>query len=100
MAFGIHNRNADISSISGSSERKASSERKLMKLRSDETFYQEIRDLHINKLGPLLQQKAVSIQETYKEKDTMKSAGAGEMVAYVKKFKSAQAEHPLLEMHA
>merc|ERR1711957_211032 len=64
---------------------------------NDVPLYEEIRDLHIDKLGPLLSQRAVAIQNTYAEKDNVKNPN--EMAEFLKKFKTAQAAHPLLELH-
>eukprot|EP00929_Paragymnodinium_shiwhaense_P067751 TRINITY_DN34067_c0_g1_i1.p1 TRINITY_DN34067_c0_g1~~TRINITY_DN34067_c0_g1_i1.p1 ORF type:complete len:672 (+),score=205.90 TRINITY_DN34067_c0_g1_i1:80-2017(+) len=92
MAFGIRNNSADISSADFVKEKD-----KHMRLSPEDPFFQEIRDLHIDKLGPLLQQRAMAIHETYQEKDRIKNPS--EMQEYVKKFKSAHSVHGSLEQH-
>ncbi|CAK9109775.1 unnamed protein product [Durusdinium trenchii] len=95
FAYGIQNNSIDISSASWAKERSES--RGSVRLSPEDALYQEIRDLRIDKLGPLLQEKARAIQQTYSEKDNVKSAT--EMTEYIKKFKSAQSAHPLLEVY-
>lgn len=90
--FGLHNNSADLSSTDFGKDRNAT-----IRLSPDEPFYNEIRDLHIDKLGPLLQQKAMVVQKIYDERDNVKNSG--EMAEYIKKFKAAQAVHPLLELN-
>mmetsp|Transcript_58470 Transcript_58470/g.163033 ORF Transcript_58470/g.163033 Transcript_58470/m.163033 type:complete len:644 (-) Transcript_58470:14-1945(-) len=93
MVFGVHNNSADISSVNFAKDQKSST----IRLAPDDPFYQEIRDLHIDKLGPLLQQRAMSIQKTYAEKDNVKNPS--EMQEYIKKFKTAQSTHSQIETH-
>lgn len=90
--FGITNNSADVSGANFAKDRSQH-----VRLSPDEPLIQEIRDLHIDKLGPLLQQRAMAIQTVYAEKDQVKNPT--EMAEYVKKFKTAQSAHPLLEMH-
>ncbi|CAJ1407410.1 unnamed protein product [Effrenium voratum] len=95
VAYGIRRNTIDISSAAWAKSRSSSSS--LVRLSPDDPFYQDIRDLRIDRLGPLLQDKAKAIQQTYSEKDNVKSAN--EMAEYIKKFKTAQSAHPLLEVH-
>eukprot|EP00927_Polykrikos_kofoidii_P066893 TRINITY_DN62452_c0_g1_i1.p1 TRINITY_DN62452_c0_g1~~TRINITY_DN62452_c0_g1_i1.p1 ORF type:complete len:688 (+),score=96.20 TRINITY_DN62452_c0_g1_i1:109-2064(+) len=90
--FGIQNNSADLSSTEWAKERTSH-----VRMTPDDPLVQEVKDLHIDKLGPLLQQRAMAIQETYKEKDNVKNPS--EMQEYIKKFKTAQSAHPLLEIH-
>ncbi|CAE8601298.1 unnamed protein product, partial [Polarella glacialis] len=91
MSLGVQNNSTDISSASWAKDRST------VRLSPDDPFYQEIRDLHIDRLGPLLQEKARAIQKTYSEKDNVKSPN--EMAEYIKKFKTAQSAHPVVEIH-
>jgi len=90
--FGIENNVAKVDS-SGWSEEQS----KTVRLSPDDPFFQEIRDLHLDKMGPLLQEKARAIQKTFAEKDNVKTTN--EMADFVKKFKTAQAARPQLEVH-
>lgn len=90
--FGIQNNSVDISSANLAKDRNAP-----VRLASDDGFFAEIRDLHIDRLGPLLSERAMAIQKTYSEKDNVKNPS--EMAEYIKKFKTAQSAHPLLELH-
>lgn len=92
VVFGVNNNAADLSSTDW-----AKGQDPKVRFAPDDPFTQEIRDLHIDKLGPLLQQRAMDIQTTYKEKDNVKDPK--EMAEYIKKFKTAQSAHPLLELH-
>jgi len=96
-AYGIHNNSIDIGSAAWAKDRGNSNS--TLRLSPDDTFYQEIRDLHIDKLGPFLEEKARAVQQTYSEKDNVKNKSASEMAEYIKKFKTAQSAHPLLEAH-
>jgi len=91
--YGVQNNQTDIAGADWARERKDSK----VILSPDDPFYREIRDLHIDKLGPLLQEKARAIQNVYSEKDNVKNPS--EMGEYIKKFKVAQSAHPLLEIH-
>jgi len=93
MVFGINNQSADLTGVAWAKERN----KEQVRLSSEDVVYREVRDLHIDKLGPLLQEKAQAIQKTYAEKDDIKHAS--EMSEYIKKFKTAQSAHPLLELH-
>jgi len=92
MVFGVTNNSADLSSTDWAKERNST-----VRLSPDDKFYQEIRDLHIDKLGLILNEHAKLIQTTYQEKDNVKTAN--EMAEYIKKFKTVQSAHPLLELH-
>jgi len=96
-AYGIQNNLIDISNASWAKDRGNANS--TVRLSPDDPFYQEIRDLHIDKLGPLLEEKARAVQQTYSEKDNVKHKSASDMAEYIKKFKTAQSAHPLLEMH-
>jgi len=96
FAYGIQNNSIDVSSAAWGKERSSGSS-STVRLSPEDALFQEIRDLRIDKLGPLLQEKARAIQQTYSEKDNVKSAT--EMTEYIKKFKSAQSAHPLLEVY-
>lgn len=72
------------------------SRRREVRLAAEDAFFREIRDLHIDRLGPLLQEKAQAIQRTFAEKDTKKSS---EMSEYVERFKTAQWLRGKLEIH-
>ncbi|CAE7627505.1 Vps33a [Symbiodinium pilosum] len=96
-AFGIHNNMIDTSNATWAKDRGNTNP--TVRLSPDDPFYQEIRDLHIDKLGPLLEEKARAVQQTYSEKDNVKNKSASDMAEYIKKFKTAQSAHPLLEMH-
>lgn len=91
QVFGLNNNSADITALNPQKEQK------LIRLLPDDPFFQEVRDLHIDKLGPLLQQRAMAIQQVYAEKDNIKNPS--EMQEYIKKFKTAQSQHPLVEVH-
>lgn len=91
--FGINNSMVDLSSAAWAREKN----REQVRLSSDDPFFREIRDLHIDQLGPLLQERAQEIQQTYQEKDNIKHPT--EMAEYIQKFKTAQSAHPLLELH-
>jgi len=93
MEFGIKNCTVDLTGRDWAKERN----REQVRLPADDSFFREIRDLHIDRLGPLLQEKAQAIQRTYAEKDNVKHAT--EMAEYIKKFKTAQSAHPLVEIH-
>lgn len=93
MVYGVRNNQTDIGSAEWARERN----QKKVPLSPDDAFYREIRDLHIDKLGPLLQEKARAIQQTYAEKDNMKTPA--EMGEYIKKFKIQQSTHQVLEIH-
>lgn len=93
MVYGVSNNSTDLASAEWAQGRSKTQ----VRLCPDDSFYQEIRDLHIDRLGPLLQEKARAIQKTYSEKDNIKSPS--EMAEYIKKFKTAQSAHPLLEIH-
>eukprot|EP00397_Hematodinium_sp_SG-2012_P012920 GEMP01013104.1.p1 GENE.GEMP01013104.1~~GEMP01013104.1.p1 ORF type:complete len:632 (+),score=130.61 GEMP01013104.1:78-1973(+) len=69
----------------------------VFKVNDDDPLYLEIRDMHIGVLGPLLHQKANAIQETYQEKDKLKSIQ--DIQDYMTKFKVVQAEHTSLTTH-
>lgn len=90
MVYGVQNNTTTVTAPEWKKDRA-------VRLPPDDPFYREIRDLHIDRLGPLLQEKAEAIQKTYAEKDNVKNPN--DMAEYVKKFKTAQAAHPLLELH-
>jgi len=92
MVYGVSNNQTDLSSVEWAKEKHPQ-----LRLSPEDAFYREIRDLHIDRLGPLLQEKARTIQKTYSEKDDAKTPS--EVAEYLKKFKTAQAEHSLLEIH-
>mmetsp|Transcript_88343 Transcript_88343/g.175657 ORF Transcript_88343/g.175657 Transcript_88343/m.175657 type:complete len:647 (-) Transcript_88343:209-2149(-) len=92
MVYGVQNNQTDIGGAEWCRDRNPK-----VSLSPDDPFYREIRDLHIDKLGPLLQEKARAIQKTYSEKDQVITPS--EMGEYIKKFKIAQSAHPLLEIH-
>jgi len=92
MVYGVSNNQTDIGSAEWAKEKSPQ-----LRLSPEEGFYRDIRDLHIDRLGPLLQEKARAIQKTYAEKDNAKTPA--EMAEYIKKFKTAQSDHPLLEIH-
>lgn len=106
FAYGIQNNSIDVSSAawykgkernSSAASGGASGASGATVRFSEDALFQEIRDLRIDKLGPLLQEKARAIQQTYSEKDNVKSAS--EMMEYIPKFKNAQSAHPLLEVY-
>jgi len=92
MLYGVEKNQTNIGSAEWAKERSP-----IVRLSPEDPFYQEIRDLHIDKLGPLLQEKARAIQKTYSEKDIVRNPS--EMAEYIKKFKTAHSAHPLLEIH-
>jgi len=101
-AFGIVHGAVDVSSAAWASERKKEQGHPILRngqvlLSHDKTYFPDIRDLHIDSLGPLLQGEAETIQKLYAEKDNIKSTG--EMADYVARFKKVQAKHPLVEVH-
>lgn len=93
MEFGIQNNTTDVSGTEWAKDRNHTQ----VRLSPEEPLIQEIKDLHIDDIGPLLQQRAVAIQETYAEKDSVRNPN--DMAEYIKKFKKAQSVHPLLEIH-
>lgn len=93
MEFGIQHNTTDVSGTEWAKERQHTQ----VRLSPEEPLIQEIKDLHIDDIGPLLQQRAVAIQETYAEKDSVRNPN--DMAEYIKKFKKAQSVHPLLEIH-
>lgn len=88
--FGIQNNSVDVGNVEWS-ERKIG-------LSPEDPFFQEVRDLHIDKLGPLLAQRAGEIQKTYNEKDSV-TQDSKAMAQYIKKFMSARSTHELLQTH-
>jgi len=92
MVYGVKNNQTDISSAEWAKERNPQ-----LRLSPEDAFYREIRDLHVDKLGPVLEEKGRAIERTYKEKDNIKNPS--DMKEYIKKFKTAQSEHPILEIH-
>eukprot|EP00747_Dinoflagellata_sp_TGD_P168388 gnl/TRDRNA2_/TRDRNA2_194637_c0_seq1.p1 gnl/TRDRNA2_/TRDRNA2_194637_c0~~gnl/TRDRNA2_/TRDRNA2_194637_c0_seq1.p1 ORF type:complete len:680 (+),score=111.05 gnl/TRDRNA2_/TRDRNA2_194637_c0_seq1:80-2041(+) len=92
IVLGISNNRVDISQHEWAKDRAQQ-----VRLSSDDPLYAEMRDLHIDKLGPLLQQKAMDIQETYKEKESVKDPVM--MASYIKKFKVAQMDHQTITLH-
>merc|ERR1719469_40988 len=94
MAFGISNNNVDVSKTDWAKEGQ-----RVVRLSPDDPFYQDVRDLHIDQLGPYLQDKAMQVQQTYAEKDDLKKKQAKEMGEYVKKFTNARQIHELLQTH-
>ncbi len=66
-------------------------------LNSADSLFKETRDLNFRVLGPLLHRKAEYIKETYKERHTAQTVN--EMHSFMQKFKTAHAEHTLLQTH-
>jgi len=94
MVFGVNNNAVDVSSTDFAKEGQ-----KLVRLSPEDPFFQEIRDLHIDELGPFLSEKATQVQQIYAEKDNINKKHSKEMAEYIKKFTSARAEHELLQTH-
>jgi hypothetical protein len=92
VVFGMNNHTVDISSA------KVVKDKDRIRLGPEDPNFREIRDLHIDKLGPLLRQRAEEIQKIYAEKDSATKTPA-EMQEYIKKFKTAQQAHPFVETH-
>jgi hypothetical protein len=70
---------------------------KKLPLSSNDNLYKETRDLPFRILGPLLHKKAEYIKETYSERHS--AVTVNEMHNFMQKFKSAHAEHSLLQTH-
>jgi hypothetical protein len=70
---------------------------KKLLLNSVDTLFKETRDLSFRVLGPLLHRKAEYIKETYSERHAAQTVN--EMSKFMQKFKSAHAEHSLLQTH-
>eukprot|EP00916_Digyalum_oweni_P000771 GHVL01001504.1.p1 GENE.GHVL01001504.1~~GHVL01001504.1.p1 ORF type:complete len:426 (+),score=92.72 GHVL01001504.1:664-1941(+) len=66
-------------------------------LNSNDKLFQEIRNLHIGILGPILHKKANDVHQMYKEKDSL--TDISEMKLFMKKFKNLQAQHSTLTSH-
>jgi len=101
-ALGIHHGVVDVSSAAWAQERTRGQAHPILRngevfLSHDKTYFPDIRDLHINSLGPLLRGEAETIRTTYSERDNVTSSG--EMADYITRFKTAQAKHPLIEVH-
>lgn len=70
---------------------------KKLLLNSVDTLFKETRDLNFRVLGPLLHRKAEYIKETYSERHSAQTVT--EMHSFMQKFKTAHAEHSLLQTH-
>jgi len=93
MVFGITNQSVNLGQMSWAKSKSFEH----VRLSSEEALYRDIRDLHIDKIGRLLQEWAQEVSRTYAEKDNIKRAS--EMSEYVKQFKTAHSAHSLLEIH-
>lgn len=90
--FRIKNASMDVDSEPG-----AEKPTKKIQLNSSDSLFDEIRDLNFRVLGTLLHRKAEFIKETYAARHAAQSVQ--EMASFLKKFKSAHAEHTLLQTH-
>jgi len=68
-----------------------------LQLNSADSLFKETRDLNFRVLGPLLHKKAEYIKETYSERHAAQTVN--EMHSFMQKFKTAHAEHALLQTH-
>lgn len=89
--------NKPAPSSSGQSAPPPPSGPKKLLLNSVDTLFKETRDLNFRVLGPLLHKKAEYIKETYSERHTAQTVN--EMSNFMAKFKTAHAEHNLLQTH-
>eukprot|EP01028_Stygiella_incarcerata_P000405 TRINITY_DN1047_c0_g1_i3.p1 TRINITY_DN1047_c0_g1~~TRINITY_DN1047_c0_g1_i3.p1 ORF type:complete len:552 (-),score=149.97 TRINITY_DN1047_c0_g1_i3:81-1736(-) len=66
-------------------------------LNSSSRLYSEIRDLHVSAVGPVLNKKAVFINENYKERHHAKTVT--QIRDFMKKFPNLQEDHKALGIH-
>ena len=92
--FGIKNSYIDVSAeLVGA---KTEGPKKLL-LNNNDALLKETRDLNFRVLGPLLHKKAEFIKDTYSERHS--ATTVNEMHSFMQKFKTAHAEHSLLQTH-
>uniref|UniRef100_A0A7S1Q1K1 Sec1-like protein n=1 Tax=Alexandrium catenella TaxID=2925 RepID=A0A7S1Q1K1_ALECA len=90
MVYGVANNQTDIGSAEWAKDKSPQ-----LRLSPEDPFYREIRDLHIDKIGSLLQEKALAIRQTQDEynaavKDKDTSLKTSVLTDFVKRIKAAE----------